>query len=293
MAGSSKNKNNYRVLSGLCPDEQCQSKLYFRAYEASIECTGCGQRHECKQVKNIEEVTNPEVAIHNILKNILLGTTKPKKGTDVKVLGLSNYKCKLLSPLLTKYGMDKQTGEAKLLKEMGQNDIFDCGILGDRAFLIEPEKIDVVGYGRDKTGSMRYLKNTLDAIYRVNDNEERLLPIHADGDGHCLVHATSRALIGRELFWHALRENLKIHLQENLDAYKNLFQDFVDTDEWKDIIDECDPYFVPPNGEPLGMRNIHIFGLANILRRPIVLLDSLQGMQSSGDYSGRNLLILC
>lgn len=36
------------------------------------------------------------------------------------------------------------------------------------------------------------------------------MPIHADGDGHCLVHAISRCLVGRELFWHALRTNMMV-----------------------------------------------------------------------------------
>ena len=286
MAGS-KGKGPYKVLCGTCPDPQCRTKLFFPAHDSSIECTACGQRHERKAITEVAEVTNPQVALHNILKNILIGNTKPKKGTDsVKVLGLSNYQCKLVSPLLTKYGMDKQTGKAVLLKDMGQSEHFDCGILGDRAFLIEQEHIDTVGYGRDRTGSMRYLKATLDAIKQANNGEETLLPIHADGDGHCLVHAVSRALVGRELFWHALRENLKEHLTNNLEKYKDLFRDFVDADEWETIIQECDPDFTPGDGEPLGLRNIHIFGLANLLKRPIVLLDSISGLQSSGDYSG-------
>ena len=277
----------YRVFCGLCPDEECQAKLFFPSYDTSIECTSCGQRHERGALKSVEEVTNPEVMIHNILRNMLLGKTKPKKGTDsVKVLGLSNFQCKLISPLLTRYGMDKQ-GKAKLLSAMGQGTTFDCSKLGDRAFLLEPENIDVTGYGRDRTGSMNYLKDTLFAIQKCNGDEERLLPIHADGDGHCLVHAVSRALVGRELFWHALRENLKEHFLQNLDRYKMLFREFVDKDEWQDIIEECDPEFIPRDGEPLGMRNIHIFGLANILRRPIILLDSISGIQSSGDYSGK------
>ena len=288
MDRQSRGKEAYRVLSGICPDEQCGAKLFFPGYDSSIECTSCGQRHEQKTLKNLQQVTNPDVALHNILKNLLLGTAKPKKGADlVKVAGLSNYQCKLVSPLLTKYGMDKQSGKAKLLTEMGQRETFDCGILGDRAFLIDPKHIETIGYGRDRTGSMNYLKQTLDAIKKSNDGEERLLPIHADGDGHCLVHAVSRALVGRELFWHALRENLKTQLEDNLTTYQNLFCDFVDADEWKDIIAESDPDFMPMNGEPLGLRNMHIFGLANLLRRPIVLLDSIAGMQSSGDYSGQ------
>ena len=281
-------KGQYRVLSGYCPDPQCHTKLFFPAYDSSVECTSCGQRHQRTALQQVEEVRNPDVALHNILKNLLVGNFKPKKGADsVKVLGLSNYQCKLVSPLLTKYGMDKKTGEARLLRDMGQGEEFDCGLLADRAFMIEPEHINVTGYGRDSTGSMKYLRQTLEAIQKSNDNEERLLPIHADGDGHCLVHAVSRALIGREIFWHALRENLKQHFIFKLETYKMLFKDFIDADEWLEIIAECDPSYLPLGGEPMGLRNIHIFGLANVLKRPIVLLDSLVGIQSSGDYTGK------
>jgi len=57
-------------------------------------------------------------------------------------------------------------------------------------------------------------------LKHFHDGEERIIPIHADGDGHCLVHALSRALIGRELFWHSLRKNLQDHLQERLSTYQ-------------------------------------------------------------------------
>ena len=36
-----------------------------------------------------------------------------------------------------------------------------------------------------------------------------IVHIHV-GDGHCLVHAVSRCLVGRELFWHALRVNMQV-----------------------------------------------------------------------------------
>lgn len=204
----------------------------------------------------------------------------------VKVLGLSNYHCKQLSHLLTRYGMDK-TGKCRPLTELYQrNDqTFDCSVLGDRCFLINVEHVDVVGYGRDISGSGTYLADTLAAICAHDGGEERLLPIHADGDGHCLVHAISRALVGRELFWHPLRTSLKEHFAAKLDQYKILFHDFINDFEWRVIIDECDPDFEPPDGELLGLRNIHIFGLANVLKRPIILLDSLSGMQSCGDYA--------
>ncbi|KAM4605758.1 deubiquitinating protein VCPIP1 [Polymixia lowei] len=284
----SSKKKDKRILSGTCPDPRCQARLFFPAYGSiSIECTECGQRHEQKNLLNVEEVTDPDVVLHNLLRNALLGVTgAPKKGTDlVKVMGLSNYHCKLLSPVLTRYGMDKQTGKAKLLRDMSQGEMFDCSLLGDRAFLIEPDHVSTVGYGKDRSGSLIYLHDTLEEIKKANSNRECLIPVHVDGDGHCLVHAVSRALVGRELFWHALRENLKQNFKQNLDRYKALFQDFIDAAEWEDIINECDPLFIPPEGVPLGLRNIHIFGLANVLHRPIILLDSLSGMRSSGDYS--------
>lgn len=290
MAKQSKSSEPSRIYYGTCPDEECQAKVYFPFYDKSIECPSCGQRHERSSIKDIAEVTNPQVAFHNILKNLLgnLGKGKPKKGADdVRVLGLSNYVCKLISPILTYYGMDKKSGKAKLLSEMGKNEVFDVSILGDRAFVIEEDNLNVIGYGLDRSGGVHYLAETLQEIDSFNDNQKVLVPIHADGDGHCLVHAISRALVGRELFWHALRANLKNHMVENLDKYKELFKDFVDKDEWEAIIDECDPYYVPPEGEALGLRNIHIFGLANVLHRPIVLLDSKSGLTSSGDYSGK------
>ena len=113
---SRKNIDSYKVLCGYCPDEKCKTRLFFPAYDKSIECPGCGQRHDQGTIQNVAEVTNPGVALHNILKNKLLESVKPKKGADnVKVLGLSNYVCKLISPILTHYGMDKKSGKAKLL----------------------------------------------------------------------------------------------------------------------------------------------------------------------------------
>lgn len=73
-------------------------------------------------------------------------------------------------------------------------------------------------YGRDISGSQQYLQDTLNIIKKFNDDEENLIPVYASGDGHCLVHAISRALIGRELFWHALRINLKQHFLTNLNT---------------------------------------------------------------------------
>ena len=188
--------------------------------------------------------------------------------------------------------MDKVTGQPQLLTDMAQPRMFDCGILCDRAFSIEQDKIRILGYGQDRSGSSDYLKDTLLVLRDHNCNEERLVPLHVDGDGHCLVHAISRALVGRELFWHSLRINLMNHFCQNLHRYRDLLRNFIDASEWDDIIGECHPDFVPRSGEMAGLRNIHIFGVANILKRPIILLDSLKGMDCSGDYSGGKIFNL-
>ena len=105
---------------------------------------------------------------------------------------------------------------------MGQGEFFDCSHLGDRAFSIEYEYLETLGYGKDKSGSVKYLQGLLEVIQQVNDKGERIVPLHVDGDGHCLVHAISRALTGREIFWHALMTNLQKHLKDNLNKYKSL-----------------------------------------------------------------------
>ena len=178
------------------------------------------------------------------------------------------------------------------LRELGQSNMFDCSKLSDRAFAIEERELGTEGYGRDRSGSATYLKGTLEILNSCCDGEERLVPLHVDGDGHCLVHAISRCLVGRELFWHPLRTNLQAHLEQHLEQYKNLCRDFIDESDWPNLIKEAGPDYAPEDDQPLGLTNIHLFGLANVLKRPIILLDGITGMQSSGDYAGIFLPIL-
>lgn len=281
-------EDDVKLFCGTCPDSHCGTMLYFISnISTDIECTNCGQRHAAGSLLNVKETNSSSAAFGNLLKSMLLNHSATRKGTElVKVRGLSNYHCKLVSPLLTHYGMDKNSGKAKLLSELGQPDVFDCSVLGNRAFLIEKEHLEIDGYGKDKTGSLNYLRATLELIDEANEYKSCLVPLHSDGDGHCLVHAISKAVVGRELLWHSLRENLRNHLEAENKKYQALFRDFIGNDEWKDIIDEADPNFHPGTNEPFGLRNMHVFGLANVLHRPIILLDSVEGMQSSGDYSG-------
>ena len=41
-------------------------------------------------------------------------------------------------------------------------------MLSDRSFLLNPEHLDVLGYGRDQTGSLSYLAETLRDIEEAN-----------------------------------------------------------------------------------------------------------------------------
>jgi len=276
-----------KVLTGFCPDPNCNMQLYFpsNTTDKVLHCVTCGQHHKIEHLKNTQPVTDPATAIRTILQNILKKSIPEHMKTNcesIKVKGLSNYTSKLVSPLLTKYGLEKNTQKIKLLSEMGQGQTFDCSHLSDRAFLIEEENLLIAGYGRDT--SVEYLKDTLNEVYKVNNNEENIVPIYVDGDGHCLLHAISRALVGREIFWHSLATNLKSHFVNHQKNYKALFKDFIEEEEWCDITDEADPNFVPRFGEVHGLRNMHVFGLANCLHRPIILIDGLEGLYSKGDY---------
>ena len=55
-------------------------------------------------------------------------------------------------------------------------------------------------------------------------------------------------------------------------------KDFLSEEEWPEIVAEAAPDYQPPDGQALGLRTVHIFAIANILHRPIILLDSLAGM---------------
>ena len=70
--------------------------------------------------------------------------------------------------------------------------------------------------------------NIIKSYSLFSSDEHQLAVLHADGDGHCLLHAVSRALVGRELFWHPLMCALKRHFAHVLDKYKLLFKDFIE-----------------------------------------------------------------
>jgi deubiquitinating protein VCIP135 len=155
-----------------CLDEYCQYRIIFPAAHTSVVCRGCGQTHNVSNLTEKKPLENLEAKLQSLLTSLLVETQTPKRGPEtVKVMGVSNYHHKLLSHLLTTYGMDKKTGKARPLKELIRRPTLDCSVFGDRCFSIECRHLHISGYGRDQSGSATYLADTLALLAPYNDNK--------------------------------------------------------------------------------------------------------------------------
>ena len=66
------------------------------------------------------------------------------------------------------------------------------------------------------TKAAAYLADTLETIAACNGGAAGVLsPIKVEGDGSCLFHAVSRALLGTETFYHVLRRKCAEELEAN------------------------------------------------------------------------------
>eukprot|EP00658_Telonema_sp_P-2_P028516 TRINITY_DN2183_c0_g1_i12.p1 TRINITY_DN2183_c0_g1~~TRINITY_DN2183_c0_g1_i12.p1 ORF type:complete len:832 (-),score=225.33 TRINITY_DN2183_c0_g1_i12:357-2852(-) len=103
--------------------------------------------------------------------------------------------------------------------------------------------------------------------------------IGVPGDGNCLTHAVSKAVIGTELLYHALRLEIQAELRNNVEWYQKHVFPFYDSESATMILMEAAEQAVPKDdvapdtfqmAEYLGPPHIH--AIANVLRRPVVLL---------------------
>ncbi|KAM9383483.1 tumor necrosis factor alpha-induced protein 3 isoform 1-T1 [Phaethornis superciliosus] len=139
----------------------------------------------------------------------------------------------------------------------------------------------------------------------------RLVPLKTNGDGNCLMHAASQYMWGiedidlvlRKTLFSALRENdtRNFKLRWQREAVKS--QEFIETglhydtrnweEEWEYLIEMTSP-------ETSGARNrlpynaleeIHIFILANILRRPVIVLADkvVRSLESGSSFAPLNV----
>lgn len=92
---------------------------------------------------------------------------------------------------------------------------------------------------------------------------DRMIPRLTTGDGNCLLHAVSSAVWGVEIFHELLRKQLHDELTQNLEWYKKSSTERTE-DEWQRAVVDA-----AKHGKYLEF--IHIFAVANMIRRPIVL----------------------
>ncbi len=115
-----------------------------------------------------------------------------------------------------------------------------------------------------------------------------LVPVQVDSDGSCLPHALSRCLVGKEVLFDALRVALVGELLDNADFYKSVFEQGMDAETyekyWSSLVSEAKPTRGAPTGRWLGPE--HILGFCNLLKRPILLLDTLEEMRKNDQRCG-------
>ena len=71
-----------KFLSGTCPDSGCQTKLYCLSSYPSVECTGCGQRHDLTALQNVKEEKGDVYNTALFAIKSLIAGIKPEPGTD-------------------------------------------------------------------------------------------------------------------------------------------------------------------------------------------------------------------
>lgn len=133
------------------------------------------------------------------------------------------------------------------------------------------------------THAEEYLKQPLSLLkeeFHVN-----LKTIKVDSDGSCLPYAVSRCLVGKEILFDALRQSLVFELQQNVAFYKKIFQQGMNEEtweeHWKKILHEASPTHGERTLDKWLGPGEHLLGMANVLKRPILLLDGKMDQQSN------------
>lgn len=123
-----------------------------------------------------------------------------------------------------------------------------------------------------------YLQGTLD---RFRDLGINLIPLQTHSDGSCLTHAVSRSLIGYEIHFDILRHDLHKELIENESWYRANIPvgKWFDAEQWRKEFVPLITAAAPTRGlrvqREKWLEDVHILGLANVLKRPIVLLNAI------------------
>jgi len=107
---------------------------------------------------------------------------------------------------------------------------------------------------------------------------DRLVPMRTCGDGNCLLNALSTAMWGLEKYHKLLRQQLVAELTHNIDWYKTTSK-HRDVEEWDAAVEMAER-------EGSFLEFIHIFAIANVLQRPIIIHASDADRETFGDGEG-------
>jgi hypothetical protein len=132
---------------------------------------------------------------------------------------------------------------------------------------------------------MAYLSGPL---ARFEDAGIGLVPLPVDSDGSCLPHSLSKGMMQMEVFFDLLRFELEEELRTHEEWYKHHARhgpeghNISPTDEswgpyWESICAAASPTKGMRVGPDKYLELIHVLGFANLLARPIGLIDGDEG----------------
>ena len=109
-------------------------------------------------------------------------------------------------------------------------------------------------------------------LQKFEEKGAKFAPIKVEGDGHCLVHSISRCIGATEHLYAVLRTALHAELAENEEFYKRATGGMYHYDGEANYSEQVE-WAKPTSRGGEYMTPLHIFGLSNVLKRPIILLD--------------------
>jgi deubiquitinating protein VCIP135 len=126
-----------------------------------------------------------------------------------------------------------------------------------------------------------------------------LVPLRVESDGSSLLHAVSACLMGTQLFYDCLRSGL----YSELTSYKAWYRQHIpflrelDSFAFEKLYSRLLAAAKPSHGQRISqddcLEGTHVLALANVLMRPILLLDTLSNMRKRdpSDVDGNGLYL--
>jgi hypothetical protein len=140
-------------------------------------------------------------------------------------------------------------------------DIDWSGIIARFDFYVSTEDTNSNAYVKDPLAELR-LRQRLDQIEALNG--PKLQPLYCTPDGNCLPYAISRSLVGSEILYSGIRQQIVLEMTNNSKYYLQFCGESVEF--LKDMIEDA-------RKNEAFLEEIHTQALSNILKRPIAWFD--------------------